>query len=65
MTNFIEGIKANKGVIIKKALIVGAAVAGLTLLGKAFSNDNDEYEDFVIDAEDIEEIEEETSTEEE
>lgn len=47
--NFIEVIKANKKVIIKRTLIVGAAVAGLLMLSKAMPKKEDEEIDLMLD----------------
>lgn len=43
--SIIEVIKANKGTILKRALIVGGAVVGLTVvMAMAKSNDSEEVE---------------------
>jgi hypothetical protein len=54
MSNFIEGIKSNKGGIVKKGLIIIGAVAGLVVAAKVLvkrgHNDVDPSEgDFIED----------------
>lgn len=66
MKNIINGIKENKNVIIKRGLILGAAIAGLTLIGKAFSTDEEDYyEGDLINCEDDEMEDHDETTDEE
>jgi hypothetical protein len=44
MKSIIEVVKANKGAIVKKALVVGGIVAGLVIGAKALTSKDEELE---------------------
>jgi hypothetical protein len=60
MKNLLEVVKANKGRIVKRALIIGASIAGLVVVGKLVAPKKDEIEIIpAVEAEPAESNEEE------
>jgi ligand-binding sensor protein len=51
MKKIMEAIKANKGIILKRGLIVLGAVAGMTLVGKVLMSKDNDSEDCENDSE--------------
>jgi hypothetical protein len=56
MKALFEGIKANKGKIIKRTLIIGGVLLGGKLILDAVTKKDDDFEDEIVDA-NFEEIE--------
>lgn len=49
--NIVEVVKANKGKVIKKALIIGGTIAGLAIVLLAASKRGSDEDDLPMDAE--------------
>lgn len=60
----IEGIKANKKVIIKRTVMIGAAMVGLKLLAGAGRSEEDDWEDVEFEVVSEETDDDNESTEE-
>ena len=63
MKNLFEVVKANKKNIVKGALVLGGIIVAAFIAGATLKADEDEYEVFDSEQEEVNEVEVETSEE--